>query len=230
MTRNESDAITRKLEAASVTAENAGDIVDVLHREPVLGTISEAQLMAACAKMRADLGNDETFTTVVASTLAGKLEPTEALAMAETWDIASRQAALRTLAMDDPYAAIGLVGRFAEVAGPEHLRTLGADDPGLEEIIATAPRKRMAKLVALRPGQAGPPAPEEPDTSEWNAPDPVMTEMERIGERLHALANAVDSQPRDAWDRAQLDRLHDLAQKTMAELQRVRGTAARTPR
>ena len=212
MTRNESDAITRKLEAASVTAENAGDIVDVLHREPVLGTISEAQLMAACAKMRADLGNDETFTAVVASTLAGKLEPTEALAMAETWDIASRQAALRTTV-------------------PTHKDILAkADDPGLEEIIATAPRKRMAKLVALRPGQAGPPAPEEPDTSEWNAPDPVMTEMERIGERLHALANTVDSQPRDAWDRAQLDRLHDLAQKTMAELQRVRGTAARTPR
>ncbi len=162
--------------------------------------VAEAQIMAACWVLRRAAADREGFERLVAGELAGVLAPERALAMAETWEVARRQRALRDLALADPGDAMAFVADFAAAAGAERVRALDEDDREVAALLAAPPRRRRAQLRALVRMRRG--APAEPAAAPAPAanagPGPEAAEAEAEGERVadaRAVADAAGPPP-----------------------------------
>lgn len=144
--------------------------------------VAEAQIMAACWVIRRAAADRGDFERLVAGELAGVLAPDRAVAMAETWEVARRQRALRDLALADPGDAMAFVHDFAGAVGAERLRTLDEDDREVAALLAAPPRRRRAQLRALVRLRRG--APAEPAASPAPAdagPGPEAAEAAAAG-------------------------------------------------
>ena len=129
--------------------------------------VAEAQVMAACWVIQRETADREAFDAAVRR--VPDLPPARAWTMAETWAVARRQRAVRTLALDSPAEAVRFV---SELASAVDTGDLTDDDREVAELLAAPPRKRQAQLRALVQMRRG----AETSTASWARQQPLPVE------------------------------------------------------
>ena len=185
--------------------------------------VAEAQVMAACWVIQRDAADRGAFDEAVRR-IPG-LPPDRAWAMAETWAVARRQRAVRTLALDAPAEAVRFVSELASAVDTGELTD---DDREVAELLAAPPRQRRLQLVAMvRMRRGADQAPPEPSTEPDSPPEPprqpptrLLARMEELERTAAELARDIAASDMDVhWTTHARDRLNILLERCIAHIE-----------
>ena len=187
--------------------------------------VAEAQVMAACWVIQRDTPDREAFDAAARS--VPDLPPARAWAMAETWEVARRQRAVRTLALDSPAEAVRFV---SELASAVDTGGLTDDDREVAELLAAPPRKRQLQLRALVQMRRGAESTAQASPLPLEPAEPAATEAPRqsparLLRRAEDLEQAAAALAHDLggggvhWTTRSRDRLNVLLDRCMAHLE-----------